>query len=146
VHPANDGWDNNPINPPSGIAHWLITLFLLLLLCIQYHMLHMLPPWPNHLLEITKCLPMNPKLTKESNLPTHLAQNISILLHTFQTTFNQSRQCGKREITFSDMHPEIVKLELKKSYYEDFLNLRPDVSEGRKEREELFKNKYPYLF
>jgi hypothetical protein len=44
------------------------------------------------------------------------------------------------------MHPEIVKLDEKKSYYEDFLNLRPDVSEGRKEREEFFKKKYPHLF
>jgi hypothetical protein len=53
---------------------------------------------------------------------------------------------GKREITFSDMHPEIVKLDEKKSYYEYFLNIRSDVSECRKESEEFFKNKYPHLF
>jgi hypothetical protein len=44
------------------------------------------------------------------------------------------------------MHPKIVKIEEKKSYYEYFLNLRPDVFEGRKEREEIFEKKYPHLF
>jgi hypothetical protein len=53
---------------------------------------------------------------------------------------------GKRELTFSDMHPEIVKLDEKRSYYEDLLNLRPDVSKGRKERDEFFNKKYPHLF
>jgi hypothetical protein len=44
------------------------------------------------------------------------------------------------------MHPKIVKYEEKKSYYEDFLNLRPDVSEGRKEREEFFQKEIPSPF
>jgi hypothetical protein len=44
------------------------------------------------------------------------------------------------------MHPEIVKLEEKKSYYEDFLNNRLDMSEDRKEREKLFKKKHPLFF
>jgi hypothetical protein len=44
------------------------------------------------------------------------------------------------------MHPEIVKLDEKKYYYEDFLNLRPDVSEGRKERENFSKTNIPAFF
>ena len=41
---------------------------------------------------------------------------------------------------------EVRKYEEKKYFLEDVLNIRLDVFEGRKEREEYFKNKYPHLF
>jgi hypothetical protein len=44
------------------------------------------------------------------------------------------------------MHPELSKYEEKKDFLEDIQNLKPDESEGRKEREIYFKKKYPHLF
>ena len=44
------------------------------------------------------------------------------------------------------MHSEIAKMEENKSYDEDSLKILLDFSEGRKERGEFFKNKYPHLF
>jgi hypothetical protein len=85
-------------------------------------------------------------LTRERFLLTLLAQK-HLNPPPYIPNNNQPRRIsGKREITFSDMYPEIVKLEENKSYYEDLLNLRLDVLEGRKEREEFFKKKYPHLF
>jgi hypothetical protein len=141
VQPTNDGWDNNPINPPSGIAHWPDNPF---------------PPPPPlqsipHVASSAsmaqsvqvprnyKVFPNEPQIDKgkqPANSPSsETSQSSSI--HSKQPSTKADN--NKREITFSDMHPKIVKLEENKSYDKDLLKLRPDVSEGRKEREESLK-------
>jgi hypothetical protein len=44
------------------------------------------------------------------------------------------------------MHIEISNYEEKKGFLEDILNIKPNVSKGRKERESYFRKKYPHIF
>jgi hypothetical protein len=93
-----------------------------------------------------KVIPNEPKIDKgkqPANSPSsETSQSPSI--HSKKPSTKEGN--NKREITFCDMHLEIVKLEEKKSYDEYILNLKLDVSKGRKEREELFKKKSLDLF
>jgi hypothetical protein len=143
VQPVNDGWDNNPVNPPSSITQWPVN-----------------PPLPPHTTPfVTSTASIAHSPPKDHRVPSHEIQmdkgkkpitspstnaSQSSSVHSKQQSTKE--ESGKREVSFSDMHPEINKYEEKKVYYEDILNIRPDVSEGRKEREEYFKKKYPHLF
>ena len=64
----------------------------------------------------------------------------------FNTSQSTKEKSGRREISFNEMHLEINNLKEKKSYYEDFLNLRSDVSEGREERDFFFQKEIPSPF
>jgi hypothetical protein len=132
VQLVNDGWENNPVNPPSGVAQWLDNSppppHTTPLIASTASMAHSPPKY-------YRVLPHDHKINKGRKLvtsPSIEASQSSLVYSKQQST--KEDNC-KREITFSDKHPETIKLEEKKSYCEYFLNFRPAVSEGRKERE-----------
>jgi hypothetical protein len=111
----NDGWDNNPVNPPFGIAQWLVK-----------------PPLPPHTTPfITSIASIAHSPPKEHILPSHEVQMDKVKkpitsprIEASQLSLIQSKQqstkeeSGKKEVASSDMPPEIIKYEDKKDYYE----------------------------
>jgi len=131
------------MKPPSGIVQWPAN-----------------PPLPPHttpFVTFTTSITCSP--LKDHRVPSHEIQldkgkkpTTSPSIESSQSSFVHSKQqptkeeSSKKEIFFSDMLLEVRKYEEKKYFLEDVLNIRLDVFEGMKEREEYFKNKYPHLF
>jgi hypothetical protein len=87
--------------------------------------------------------------TKERSLLLSLVLTHPNLPLCTQNKSQQKAESGRREISFSDMHPKLSKYEGKEEkniFLNDIQNLKPNESEGRKEREIYFKKKYPSTF
>jgi hypothetical protein len=60
IQPANDGWDNNPMNPPSSIAQWLASPID--------------PPLPYHTMHFVTSTFHSPFPPREHRVPSHKIQ------------------------------------------------------------------------
>jgi hypothetical protein len=123
MHPTNDGWENIPSNPPSGIAQWPDN--------------PLPPPPPLHSMPHVasaasmaqsiqvpknyKMIPIEPQMDKGKQ-PINSPSSESSESSSIQSKQPSAQaESNERKITFNDMHPEIEKVEENKFVDKDLL-------------------------
>jgi hypothetical protein len=128
LQPMDDGWINNLVHPPSGIAHWPASPR-------DAPLPHVSAPIVTSAASVAHSSPKDNKMPLPE-IPGDKGKKpieVRALIHLSPLLHNQKRNQVKidydrREISFNDMHPELIDYE------------------GRKEREIYFKKMYPELF
>jgi hypothetical protein len=140
VPPTNDGCDNVAINPPSGEGHWP-TMSL------------PLPPPPPPPLQLTqdvafvashvhfvqlqknyKYLAIEPQPSKGKWLAICVSFDSSKTSSYTIKSLHAKLEDDVRKITFDEMHPEMSKVEEKKSTYADLIKHWATLLEGSRQR------------
>jgi hypothetical protein len=144
MQPANDGWENVPANPPSGIVHWPNVS---------------LPPPPPiqpmplvasatshaHSVKVPinyKAFPLEPQLDKGKQPAISVSSDSSETSSYTIKTLPAKLEDNERKITFDDMHPEMSRVEEKKFVDPNLLKHRAALSEGSRQREATSNKKY----
>jgi hypothetical protein len=126
MQPTNDGWENIPANPPSGIVHWPDVplpppppMHSMPHVAYAASMAHFVQVPRNY-----KALPLEPQLDKgkqPANSPSSDSSEASSVQSKQPPVQAESNE---RKITFNDMHPEISKVEENKFVDPDLLKHR----------------------
>jgi hypothetical protein len=144
--PSNDGWDNVPANPPSGVVHWPTMSFPLppppplqpaqLVSSIASHA-HSVQLPKNY-----KSLSIEPQPSKGKRPTISVSSDSSETSSYTIKSLPSKLEDDVRKITFDDMHPEVSKVEEKKYVDADLLKHRVALSEGSRQRESTSNIKY----
>jgi hypothetical protein len=148
VQPHNDGWGGIPTNPSSHANQWTIDPppppIHIVATNVYFPSPLVHPTLPIHIVVTNECMPPPPPSHKDHKTTPHGSQVDKVkkpisspnMAKSSSSSQSKIKSISSGKISLSDLHPEVARLEEKKSQYEEFI----------REREELFKKEFPGLF